>query len=288
MRYTYKVNLDDDTAAGRLLRLVGTGKAVLEIGCASGTQTRVLREQLGCTVTAIEINADAAQKAFPYCHHLIIGDIEAPATLAQLGSSTFDVIVLADVLEHLRNPRLALCTLKSYLADDGYVVASIPNIVHASVVYEMARGSFNYQPEGLLDETHIRFFTKQSILETFENSGYVVDKLERVVVNPSATEYHTRPVTREDQAMLDYIVANNAEARTYQFVLRAMPATRGAGQLSAAAVVAQDTIARLESIIDSQNKRMQELESDVKWIKRNRVLRLLRFWKRLFSKREKS
>jgi 2-polyprenyl-3-methyl-5-hydroxy-6-metoxy-1,4-benzoquinol methylase len=283
-KYGYEVTLDAQTTAARVLRMVGTNKSVLEIGCASGSQTRALKEQMNCSVTAIEIDPSAAAKAQAFSDRLLIGDVESPELLQQLGTTTFDVVLLSDVLEHLRDPKELLRRIKAFVHPHGWVVASIPNVVHASVIYEMARGRFDYQLEGLLDETHVRFFTKQSALATFEDAGYIVETVDRVIVNPSNTEFQTRPVTKEDEAFLEYILANNAEARTYQFLLKALPATCASEYLSTTALRAQDRIAALEKMIDDQCRMIRRLESELGWVDRHLLLRLLRAPKRLLTR----
>src|SRR4051812_41073249 len=106
-RYAYDINLDAQDAPAKILRYIGTGKRVLEIGCASGTQTRIMKQQLNCHVVGVELDPDAANEARPFCDSLHVGDIETLDLQFQLESAPFDVVVFADVLEHLKDPRQA-------------------------------------------------------------------------------------------------------------------------------------------------------------------------------------
>lgn len=85
----------------------------------------------------------------------------------------FDYIIFADVLEHLYNPQKVLENVKEYLKDDGYVLSTIPNVMHFSVVKQLINGRWTYEEAGILDKTHIRFFTKDEIIKLFDKSGYI-------------------------------------------------------------------------------------------------------------------
>src|SRR5438445_224446 len=112
-----------------LLRWVGTGKRVLEVGCSTGYMSRHLMQQ-NCRVTGIEVDTDAAQKARPYCSEVLIRDLNAPDWMAGISEKTFDVVLLGDVLEHLVDPASVLMQIGALLDDGGYVVISLPNVVH--------------------------------------------------------------------------------------------------------------------------------------------------------------
>ena len=220
-KYDMHIDLGTDCAQTRAIRLVGESKSVLELGCATGYVSRIL-EQRGCRVVGIERNPEAAAQARQGGIEVIEADLDGIDYAHALGGRRFDVALCGDVLEHLREPGRALRGLRPLLGSQGYVVASIPNVVHASVLAEMLGGRFPYRPGGLLDDTHLRFFTRDSIYECFEGAGFVIDHLERLVLEPSETEFRTdlvglpEPVTR---ALL-----GGEESRTYQFILTARPA----------------------------------------------------------------
>ncbi|CAL1239967.1 class I SAM-dependent methyltransferase [Candidatus Methylocalor cossyra] len=276
--YKYEAQLTSDGTAGKLLRLVGTHKTVLEIGCSSGSQTKVMAEMLQCRVTGIEINGEAAKEAEPYCQRLIVGNIESLPLKELFGEEVFDVILLADVLEHLYDPGSALRKLLPLLADEGYVLASIPNIAHAAIVYELAHGRFDYRDMGLLDDTHIRFFTLKSIHRLFESAGFTVAHLDRVEVAPTDTEFRIQVWSDTQRRFLRYIEQNNPESHTYQYIVKAYPSADGSTprlawyEAQEQIRSLQDRIAWLEDQVAQREARMRVLESQITWLD-NRPLR---------------
>lgn len=286
-KYSYAFDLQGNNAAAVLMRLVGARKRVLEVGCSCGSQSRVLQEHLGCEVTGIELDRDAAREAVGYCRQIIEGDIESLALEDHLREKTFDVVLFADVLEHLRDPVEALRKVKPYISDDGYLCASIPNIVHASVIMEMVRGEFEYRPEGLLDDTHIHFFTKHSLLQTFEAAGYLITDVHRVVRHPRVTEFRTTPMNSEETMILNYILSTSPESQTYQFVVRALKSSDLRRGHAAPTAAVQDHVRKLETRLAHAEKRVRELESAVAWMERNWLRRAKTLASRLLQPRAK-
>src|SRR5688572_10494060 len=113
-RYAYPINLDSDTTAAKVVRLVGEGKRVLELGCATGHMSSVLRA-CGCQVVGIEIDAKAAEQARSSCERVVVGDVRRLDLARELDGDRFDVIVAADVLEHVEEPVGVLRALVPYL-----------------------------------------------------------------------------------------------------------------------------------------------------------------------------
>ena len=156
-----------------MLKYIPAGaEKILEIGCGTGAFCKQLKD-LGKEVWAIEINSDAAEKAKEICDKVIVGDFNE--TYRQLPQSYFDCIFFNDVLEHLYNPWDVLCSVKSLLSENGVVIASIPNFRYISnlITEILFDGDFRYKPEGgILDDTHIRFFTSKSMRWMFKEQGY--------------------------------------------------------------------------------------------------------------------
>lgn len=154
----------------KLLALVGHNQRVLEVGPAGGYMTEILAEGLGCTVDCVEIDP-AATLASKFSRRLIVGSIEAQETLDALDTD-YDVAIFGDVLEHLIDPAATLRAVRDKLNPSGRVLASIPNIAHWTVRLALLGGRFEYASTGLLDETHLRFFTVQTARRLFEEAGY--------------------------------------------------------------------------------------------------------------------
>jgi 2-polyprenyl-3-methyl-5-hydroxy-6-metoxy-1,4-benzoquinol methylase len=201
-----------------IIGLVGQNKTVLDVGAATGYVAKLLSEQ-GCNVTGIEVDPDAARKAEEHCERVITGDIEGLDLQAELGDSSFDVIVFGDVLEHLKEPLEVLKSFKPFLSPEGYVVASIPNVAHGSVRLALLQGKFRYQSLGLMDDTHLRFFTRETIEQMFTEAGLVITEMNRTRLGMFNTEVE---VDREELPRgIVKEIQNSPEAQTYQFVLKA-------------------------------------------------------------------
>lgn len=219
-KYDYNIDLNTQNAATKIIHLVGTNKKVLEFGCATGNMSRILHEQYQCDIIGVEIVPEAADIAREFCSKVFIGNIEELDFEKELEPKTFDVIIFADVLEHLKYPLNILKKILVFLKDDGFVLASIPNIAHASIIMELIKGNFRYKSLGLLDDTHLRFFTKHGIYELFEKSGYIISLMDRVKVPPESTEFKSNIQTLPRE-IKDYMYKNNDDIETYQFIVKA-------------------------------------------------------------------
>lgn len=188
--------------------------AILEIGCGTGSTGRLIKEKspASCYV-GLEIDEAAASMAAGRLDKVISGDFEKlDLKAAGLNTGYFDLVICADVLEHLYDPWKALSILHDYLRPGGRVVASIPNVQNISVVAQLVEGNWTYTPFGLLDATHIRFFTWKEIEKLFNGTGFSIVKstslLQRNVDAESwpqdidAGRLVIRNVTRDDAIML--------------------------------------------------------------------------------------
>jgi 2-polyprenyl-3-methyl-5-hydroxy-6-metoxy-1,4-benzoquinol methylase len=219
-RYDREIDLDSDSTHARVVRLVGTGKRVLELGPATGHMSQVMRGR-GCSVVGIEIDAQMAAEAARRCERVIVGDLDLLDLDTELGDDRFDVIVAADVLEHLRDPLGVLRRVRAFLKPDGFLVISVPNIAHGSVRLALLEGHFSYQQTGLLDETHLRFFTRENIDALLDKSELAVAEIYRQELNIDASEVLFDPADVPPEVIAS--LNNDPEARTYQFVVKAIP-----------------------------------------------------------------
>lgn len=176
----HSFNPDPYGAHAKIVKLVGANKRILEIGCASGYISEKLKEN-GCSVIGFEIDKESAVLAKRYCEDVIGGDIESVEKIP-VEEKYFDGILFADVLEHLKKPLEVLKKLKKYLKDDGAVYISMPNIANWMIRLNLLFGKFEYQEQGILDKTHLRFFNEKSTLELVNNAGLEIIKFD---VTPS-------------------------------------------------------------------------------------------------------
>ncbi len=167
----------------QVVQLIKPGSTILEIGCATGYIGKFLKEKRNCKMYAVEIDEEAAKLAKPHYEKIVIGDVEDEKILNQLPTKFFDYILCMNVLEHLKWPQNVLVNLKKFLKPDGYLIACIPNVAHWSIRLKLLFGNFDYEKglfgtdhgKGIMDETHLRFFTLKTMKKLFLDTGYKIE-----------------------------------------------------------------------------------------------------------------
>lgn len=154
-------------------------RSVLEVGCGAGEFGKLVKERNPrCEVWGMEPGPEAVAAA-ENLDHVISGVFDGD--MPELQGKKFDCIVFNDVLEHIPNPEKVLRECKNFLTDGGCIVASIPNILFfyqiTKILYEQ---DWKYEDSGIMDNTHLRFFTKKSIVRMFESCGYEITKIEGI------------------------------------------------------------------------------------------------------------
>lgn len=258
-RYQYEIDPQSDSTAARILKLVGQNKKVLELGCAAGSMTRALTNLNHCVVTGIEIDAESAEQARPFCQHLIIANLESLDWEKTFETEKYDVIIAADVLEHLMHPEACLAKLQKLLMPEGYFVLSLPNVGHNGVIAALLNQTFPYKKTGILDETHLRFFSKQDIESLLSQAGFLIETCEAVKARTEGSEFvrYWLNLPEKQRQLIDL----HYEGDVYQYVIRAYPATQFGENCVLKQNLATLESQNIESIQqkDFQNKRNQEL-----------------------------
>lgn len=194
MRYNHPIdinNLNDSSSV--LYSFVKEGSSVLDVGCACGTLAQILYKKKQCHVSGIEYNTEN----FAICRKLHIFENLWQIDLNQLKKEQlnnfnqyFDAIILGDVLEHLINPEQVLSLLKDLVKDNGRVLISLPNIGHASIKSNLLLGRFDYTEQGILDKTHLRFFTAHSIIAFLTKQNLRINHLKRITMPLDGYQYY--------------------------------------------------------------------------------------------------
>ena len=152
---------------------------VLDIGCGSGNFGAIVKKEFKAEIWGIEVNSDAAELAKEHIDRVFVGDIYE--VISQIPKSYFDCIVCNDILEHLVDPSKLLHVIKENLSKRGVVVCSIPNIRFIQPLYNLLlRKQWEYEEEGVLDKTHLRFFTEKSIKNMFHALNYEILKMKGI------------------------------------------------------------------------------------------------------------
>ena len=159
----------------KIAAMAGTGKNVLELGCATGYVSALMFKN-GCRITGIELDPEAAAAAQPFCRQVITGDVNDPDVITAAGKD-FDVVVAGDVLEHLPDPFSVLVSLHQVIKPEGIVLVSLPNVAYWRMRMDLLLGRFDYQDTGLLDRTHLRFFTVNSFIQMAQETGFIVQDI---------------------------------------------------------------------------------------------------------------
>ncbi len=167
----------DDKPRDDLIELIKDNpRRALEIGCGTGATGWAIKQKfLNTEYIGVELDQKAAQIAKKRLDKVIIGNIEKiDIESSGIQKEYFDLIICADVLEHLYDPWKALFDLRSCLAPGGIMLASIPNVQNIRLILYLIEGHWTYKDCGIQDATHIRFFSLKEIMKMFTGSGYEV------------------------------------------------------------------------------------------------------------------
>lgn len=219
--YQREIDLNSGDSLALIAGKIVRGSRVLELGTATGYFSRFLKEELDCKVDGMELNAEMAESAAPYCGKLVVGDMQREHLADYFEAATYAFIICADVLMHLFSPEAVLEQLPLLLKPGGKVIISIPNVGYAGLVLDLIEGGFQYREEGILDRTHIRFFTRGSFEGFLSENGYQVETVEPVRRAFEESEFFGRldplPVP-----LKNYLFAKS-DADAYQFVFVVSP-----------------------------------------------------------------
>ena len=192
-------------------------KRILDVGCGKGRLGAVLKSKLNAEVWGVEYVGDIASLAAEQLDNVISGPIED--AIVQLPDKYFDTIIFADVLEHLVDPYTVLSKIKSKLSANGEIVASIPNVRHWSVVKNLLEGEWEYREFGIMDNTHLRFFTRKSLFNMFEKNGYKILSILYVVAEMEKLSTKLLSVMKESNINVDTL---EAESKHFQYIVKAV------------------------------------------------------------------
>jgi len=216
--YTFK---DFGGSSHRILidlirRFARRGGTLLDLGAAGGELGNAVRDHFDRTI-GFEYNVDCVGSLQGKFDAIVIADLERVRKLPD----NVNAIVLADVLEHLRSPASALQLVRESLASDGRLFVSVPNIANITVRLGLLFGIFEYRDRGILDHTHLRFYTMRTIRRDIENAGFRIMAVRgsSVPIRLIIGRYTPEPLLRFGEAILSMITRVWRGLFAYQIVL---------------------------------------------------------------------
>lgn len=173
MRYNDSINPEDrNKSHTRIMNLVGDNSIVLDVGCSTGFLGEYLIREKGCRVDGIESDEEMAEVAARRLTSLVKGDVEDTGLWSGLNGRKYDAIIAGDIIEHLKDPVGFLKRLAGYLSSGGRIILSLPNIAHFRIRLKLLTGKFEYEEAGIMDSTHLRFFTYDTARRLIRGAGY--------------------------------------------------------------------------------------------------------------------
>jgi 2-polyprenyl-3-methyl-5-hydroxy-6-metoxy-1,4-benzoquinol methylase len=284
-RYAAAVVEGSDTVHARLLAMSGTGKRVLELGCATGYVSAALKAR-GHYVDAVEIDEAAASAARAFADRVVVADLDRERLAALFAGQRYDVVMAGDVLEHLRDPVRVLRDAADLLAVDGHIVLSIPNVAYHDVRLALLSGDWTYHATGILDATHVRFLTRASLWELVGDAGLVVTELDRYD-KPPGTSNVAGSIGPLGNAVAD-IVALDPNAATYVFVVKVEPPGPASSERAAAlerSLIEAERAAAMKLTDSAQAlQRSRGAQAELDALHATRTMRALRIPRELYRR----
>jgi len=219
--YLRSIAEGERTSLSVLASLIRRGASVLDLGCGSGALGQYLKETRDCTTDGVTLSQAEAAHAQPHYRQVEVADLETADLLGMFGGQQYDYIVCADVLEHLKRPESVLQACRELLAADGRLLISVPNAAYSGLLAELLEGEFRYREEGLLDRTHLRFFTRRSLVRFLSEQRWDLDAVDTITRQLPDSEFQAA-FDRLPPTVARYLLGI-PDALTYQFIGIARP-----------------------------------------------------------------
>lgn len=217
----FSVDLDNSNSSWTIVyNLIKKDKKILDIGCSSGYFDDVLIKQKQCIVDGIELDVNDANKAAKICRKVICGNVESENFNWDNLDTNYDYIILIDVVEHLVNPSEVLKKISSLLSPDGRIIISVPNMANGTVRLQLIQGNFDYEKEGLLDSTHLHYYTASELQKVIDKAGLrikSVDYTSYYVTKEIVEDIFEKVGLELSEKFYKYITSG--EALVYQYIV---------------------------------------------------------------------
>ena len=220
--YQRAVDVDSHDSLSLIAQLIEPGQTLLDLGMGTGGLGQYLHQRHAIVADGVTLNQAEADIARSWYRQAVVADLDRDSLSSLFGAQRYDCIVCADVLEHLKAPQNLLAQCKALLNPGGCLITSVPNAGYCGLVAELVQGDFRYRSEGLLDNTHLRFFTRKSLQRLFDEQGWTVKSVVTIQRNLLASEFRVA-FDSLPPAVARHLLAA-PDAMTYQFISVLQPA----------------------------------------------------------------
>lgn len=217
-KYSRKVIPDIEESLSKIAATIDNYSVVLDIGCSSGMMGRYLAAHKGCVIDGVDIDEGALKNCHPIYRKVLIKNLEADDLIESLNQEAYDFIIVADVIEHLNHPENLLKQLRLLVKPHGTIIFSVPNITHIAASLELLSGHFNYATNGLLDSTHVRFYSYQNLVATMAGSGLYLWAVDAVYRQLDETEFGNAQTKLFSGKWLQSLIASRPDSLVYQWI----------------------------------------------------------------------
>ena len=219
--YLRSITPGERTSLSVLAGLVRNRSTVLDLGCGSGALGQHLSATQDCTMDGVTLSEAEAAHARPHYRRVVVDNLESCDLVATFAGNRYDFIVCADVLEHLSRPEQVLAACRQLLQPDGKLLISVPNAGYSGLIAELLGGEFLYREEGLLDRTHLRFFTRRSLTRFLGEHRWGLDSIDTIARELPESEFNVAFDSLPSSVARHLLGA--PDALTYQFICVAHP-----------------------------------------------------------------
>ena len=213
---------DSQDSLAVIAEMIQPGQTILDLGMGAGGLGQYLALRQSVVADGVTLNPTEAGIASAWYRHALVADLDNDDIGKLFGDNRYDCIVCADVLEHLKAPQNVLAQCRALLKPGGRLLTSVPNAGYCGLVAELIAGDFRYRPEGLLDVTHLRFFTRTSLQRFFDGTGWATQSIKTIQRSLLASEFKL-PFDNLPPAVVRHLLAL-PDALTYQFISELQPA----------------------------------------------------------------
>lgn len=216
MKYDFELDMNNENSISIILKQIKPNTCVLEFGPAMGRMTKYLKEELNCKVYIIELDTEGFNSSMRFAVDGYLGNADKKEWLEKFKNMQFDYVIFADVLEHLRNPEEVVLAARNLLKREGKLILSVPNIAHNSVIINLINNRFDYKDIGLLDNTHIKFFTYYTLQEMLARCNLTIVEENATYAQPFETEFGNNFEDLPDELSMSFKLKEYGDV--YQFV----------------------------------------------------------------------